>query len=161
MNPKHLKSGKVELDNQRIYERCIKVIRDYNIQPKNNEVSHGVYTAHLSNVDDLAPHTWEELEPLIDIIKTLYPECEISNSFFLLTPKNGSMSEHRHPNAKQAVFVYYAKHEQGHPSFQYEADGWNTVYTQTGDWLTFEKTLLHRVPENLVESDRLVITFNI
>ena len=161
MNPKLVTSGKVELDNQRIYQRCIDAIKNYNVQPKNNEVSHGVYIAHLSTNPELSPHTWVELQPVVDIIKSLYPYYEISNSFFILTPKHGSMSEHRHPNAKHAVFVYYAKNEQGHPSFEYKDNEWETVYTESGDWLTFEKTLLHRVPENLLDTDRLAISFNI
>ena len=159
------------VDNEAIYQRCTHIIEKYNLPIMYNEVCNGVYTTQLKTYDvgieqsqknELLPHTWEELKSVVELISSMYPSLKIHNSFFLLSPKNGSVIEHCHVSAKCKAMTYYVKINEDHPSFEYLVDGkWIPFHTKSGDLIMFDNTLWHRVPENITDTDRLVIAFNI
>ena len=171
MSPRLISKHHIAVDNEAIYQHCIQVIKKYNLPVKYDHVCNGVYLTQLkidyvgidqSQKNELLPHTWEELKSVVELVTSVCPSTEINNSFFVLSPKNGSLLEHRHIFADSKVFTYYVKIDENHPSFEYLVDGqWIPFHTKSGDLITFDNTLFHRVPENTTENDRLVITFNI
>ncbi len=176
-------TGNLLLDNDKIYKKVFDIYSKHDIKPANaylprpedteiKPVGSNIYWRAAHTLDhtypyskiDLQPHLWEEVKPLVMLIKSFYPNnpnYKIQTSWSMVLPLNGEVMEHDHRGSPNEAFVYYVNSVSGHPPFEYFTDKWNSINSSSGNWIKFDKRLLHRVAINTIEPPLIVLAFNI
>jgi len=143
-----------------------------------------------ANHNDQDPHMWEELHDFMvwlqPVVESVWKEwdmqdipLEVMNSWTNITNKGGYVIEHDHSPAHMAASIYLEKPQNSgniefrnplHSSWTYmprshadfsRQDFWQEVKCNTNDILLFPAWLSHRVQENTVSENRIVMSMNI
>ena len=169
--------GHVDLDNDAIIARSYQFIIDHELRDFDHvygkldgKLSSVVMAMYLkqNNLKHLMPHNWEELNPLIDTIKSQSNNEDVKASWFNILPPNTDLREHTHAaskthqGAKYASFVYYPEITANTHPIELLIDGiWVPIPVQSGDWICFGLETPHRVPLNTTDHHRISFAFNI
>ena len=143
-----------------------------------------------ANHNKVDPHMWNELHDFMvwlqPFVNQVWQEwhmqdipLEVMNSWTNITNQNGFVTEHDHSPSHMAASIYLNKPEGSgniefrnplHSSWTYmprshedlsKQDFWQEVPCDTNDVLLFPAWLSHRVQENTVNENRVVMSMNI
>ena len=158
-----IKKGHLDLPDTSLKERCIKVWDVLPYEP--GRKSKGIIEKQSTKYDPFYnPHTWEEFNPVLNVISTLTDVSTIKYSFMHVIGRYCLQNAHMHPDAKHSVFVFYPYLLKEHPPIEFYIDKvWVPFKCTTGDWLYFPKNMLHRVDGRDKDwtEDRIVISVTI
>jgi len=132
----------------------------------NNTETNWVDSIHLRNMHNslgkYLPHAWLEFTPLLEELNVLTDKTVPTKSWFSIMIKGSYIEEHCHLKSTKYVCNYYPKISHDHPGLEICInDRWQEVKLQTGDFVLFDKNLMHRVPVQTIDEPRIAVSINL